>query len=198
MRMRTVFIISLLVTSFFGFSQSSDDTLFTFELSKYNGLKEQNLNHYFLEDSTKIAFDETDSIYYMIISEYKNHNSLVFHYFKTTLTLKSSIKFFQRNKIGIEKEYNEQSILLTEYDHDSVFAYSLLDLGKELLSNYSLDIMNSERVISVSIETSLKPIYNIAYPLTDNPFGNWRYLQFDGITGEKLVDFEKAYECKTK
>jgi hypothetical protein len=23
-------------------------------------------------------------------------------------------------------------------------------------------------------------------------------LQFDGITGEKLVDFEKAYECKTK
>lgn len=197
--MKTVTIILILFTSFLGFSQSSSDTLFTFDLNKYNSLKELNLNHYFLEDSTKITFGEIDSIYYMIISEFKSHYSFVFRYFKSTLTLKKSMEFFQRNKIGVEKEYNEQGILLSEYNHDAVFIFNLQDLAKELHSNYNLNIMSLERAISVSIETSFKPIYNIAYPvIAEDTFGKWRFLQFDGITGEKLDDFEKAYECRTK
>jgi hypothetical protein len=199
--MKTGLTILILFASFLGFSQSSSDTLFTFDLNKYNRLKEQNLNHYFLEDSTKITFGETDgsSIYYMEISEFNSHFSSVFRYFKSTLTLEKSMEFFNRNKIGIEKEYDEQGNLLSAYNHDAVFIFSLQDLAKELHSNYNLDIMSFESAISVSIETSFKPLYNIAYPVrAEDSFGNWRFLQFDGITGEKLEDFEKAYECRSK
>lgn len=58
--------------------------------------------------------------------------------------------------------------------------------------------MSVEHVISVHMETNLKPVYNLAFYLNENPFGMWRFMQFDGVTGEKLEDFEKAYECRTQ
>jgi hypothetical protein len=198
--MKTIITIVLLIASFSVFSQDIDSTFSKFDLNKYNSLNEINVNHYFLEDSTKITFAETDSIYQIIIFEHNSHYSLRLHYFKTTLTLKSRMQLFQKsNKIGIYTEYNEKGGVLTEHNYDTIFTFTLQDLKKKMASEYKLNIMDVKQGVGVILQTKFeKPSYKVYWPENNNPMGIWRWVFIDGLNGETLNEIRKAYECKAK
>jgi hypothetical protein len=198
MTMKVSTVIFFLILANYSISQTVDSTFLRFDLNKFDILKEKGLNHYYLEDSTKIVFQESNEIYQTQMFEKNSHYSKVYQYYKTTLTLQRTGEYFQRNRIGIHKKYNQDGLLTEELKTDSMFKFTLTQLNEKLLAEYNIDIKNTKKVIGVSMETSFKPIYNISYSISGNPYGIWRFLQFDGVTGQLLQDFGKAYECKAK
>lgn len=196
MKFYSLFILFL--TGFSSIGQTENSAFLEFDLSKFHSLEESGTNHYFLEDSTKITLEEYEDLYQLKVNFHNSHYYNSYQYFKTSLRLKGSANFFQHNLIGIHRVYDAKGKLIEEDYRDSAFDFSLEELDKLLIKDYDLHIMDTERPISVSIENSIIPIYGIAYSIDRNPFGMWRFIQFDGKTGEKLQDFQKTYECKSK
>jgi hypothetical protein len=197
--MKTTSIIIFLIVSVSGFSQNNDSTFLKFDLNRYNSLNEINTNHYFLEDSTKITFTETDSIYQIILSKKNSNYTLVYHYFKSSLILKSRAEFFQNSRIRVYKEYNEKGMLLTESDCDSFYAFTLQDLQKKIKAEFNLDIMDAKQGVGVNLITRIdKSWYQVYWPENNNPMGIWRHISIDGFSGEIISDIKKEYECKAK
>lgn len=195
--MKAFSTLILLVSSIPLFSQGQDSSFLKFDIDKYETLKEAGQDYYFLEDSTKIKLGLSNGEYYLQLSPHNSHYLFGYLYFKNTLTLKRSLHFFQNNLIGIQRIYNESGVLLNELNMDSAFSFSLQELQQKLINEQDIDIMDKKLGISVSLLAHFNPIYNIAYPINKNPHGIWKYMSFDGITGEKIADSEKAYQCRS-
>lgn len=138
MAIKAVCIIFLFTHSFFGFTQPGHPENYKFDLDKFNELKEMNQNHYFLKDSTKITLEDYNYLYQMKINPLRSHYMHVNQYHTSTLTLKRSGSFFQRNPIGVHIEYDESGNITNKIQSDSVFTFSLEELRKKLISEYSL------------------------------------------------------------
>ncbi len=179
-------------------AQKTDLDLSKFNISKFQNLREQGLNHYYLEDSTKLKLEEYASLYQLTLNLPNSHYSYSYQYYKTTLGLKRSGMFFQRNLIGTHKLYDLEGDVIEEIQNDTAFTFTLNELDSALIKDYDIHIMDMDKIIGVSMEDSFKPVYGIAYSVDNNPFGMWRFIQIDGKTGEILQDFEKAYECRAK
>lgn len=179
-------------------AQKTDIDFSKFNLKKFQNLQEQRINHYFLEDSTQLKLEEYGNLYQLTVNLPKSHFSYSYQYFKSTLSLKRSGKFFQRNPIGTHLFYNLKGEITQKIENDTAFTFSLNQLDSLLIKDYEIYIMDKGKPISVSIEDSFIPTYNIAYSSSGNPFGMWRFIQFDGKTGMVMQDFEKAYECRAK
>ena len=190
--MRTINLLFLLTISIYGSAQESDSAYFTFDLTKYENLIESENHFYYLEDSTKVTLGISNKEYFIQLAPLNSQFSTVYRYYINTLTLKRSIHFFHDNLIGFERQYDESLELISEHDWEEKFPFSFEDLQVKLMSDYAIDILQNNR-ISVNRMSHSKAYYNIAYPMTESPYGMWKYLQFDGVTGEVLIDIEKEY-----
>lgn len=193
------FIYALLVLFSISINaQNIDSAFLRFDLEKFQELQKAGLDYYYLEDSSKVLIGEYKEMFSVVIEKHQSHFYSSYQYFKTSLSLQRCGKFFQRNPIGIHRIYDKDHQLIEEWNTSKDFTYTIEELNKMLIKDYDLHIYDLEPAISVSIESSFQPIYNIAFHTTENPFGMWRFIQVDGKTGEIREDFEKNYECRAR
>lgn len=183
-------IFSLIIISN-SFSQMEDTVMNHFDIKNYNILKSRNEDSYFLSDSTKVSFIESNSSYQMKVTNHHSDFSKYYLYFKSTLTLKSYVEEFKRMYIGVRKEYDSTGKLIEVEDYDAPFTFGLFDLQRKLIDNYKIDIMDFKQKIGVSRSQSFSPTYDVAYYLTDNSRGKLRILRFDGLNGNLIFDVVK-------
>ena len=136
------------------------------------------------DGSIVIYFDNAEIIQETIKmpnSVYKSNRQ----YFKDNLSLKKEELYFYDMPVGTTREYDPSGKLIMEVDYDSIFKYSLNDLSKNTLQNYSIDLFRDKHF---GIMRHIEDLQNPYYELLIYSGGLIRVLIINGITGKIISD----------
>lgn len=176
------------------FSSKKNEKMKKFDKRKFRDLRKEGKNSFFLKDSTKVKFNESEDYYSETRIEHKSQYCSVNRFYKSNESVKYSGQFFQKFPIGIHREYDEKGNLIKETNYDSDFLYSIDSLSVKLKGEYGIDINDPNLPVTIGRENHIFPQYKIFVNLKDDLYSGYRVLVFDGHTGE-LID-DRVHESK--
>lgn len=109
----------------------------------------------------------------------------VYNYYKESLIIKSTGKFFGDMPFAVAKFYNEKGEIIKEINYDKNYPFSVYDLIAKIKTTHQMDLNDPKENIDVNKTIDKKTgnyIYEILYNGKNN--GSYKYITVDGITGQ--------------
>lgn len=123
----------------------------------------------------------------------------IYVYTKKNNKLMAEGEYFYGIPIGVEREYNENEILIKETDWDKPFSISIEQLGRIMQERYEINILDRNNIVTMyrykEDDLIKQPLYEIYVKDKHNDLKTHCYI-INGNTGETLFTTTRFMEEK--